>query len=202
VRGFDRVILNDKHKYLVALLKAVQNGWVPPDTVTEQQYRHVKDHRDENPALTGFVGFACSFGGKFFGGYARDNKGGTNYARQGKNSLLRDMSTLMNAEISCQDYSDVVIPENAVIYADPPYSKTTGYTTGKFDSDTFWEYARQTSQSHLMLISEQNAPSDFIPIWEKPFTRTLDVNKKNQFKVTEKLFVHECQYAQLSKSSQ
>lgn len=29
-----------------------------------------------------------------------------------------------------------------------------------------------------------------IAIWEKPFTRTLDVNKDNQFKVTERLFVH------------
>ena len=201
VQGFDRVILNDKQKYLVALLKAVQNGWIPPDTVTEQQYRHVKDHRDESPALTGFVGFGCSFGGKWFGGYAR-NKGGTNYALQSKRSLMKDMASLMSAEFICKDYHDVILPENCVVYADPPYSNTTGYGRDKFDSDAFWEYARKTSQSHLMLISEQNAPSDFIPIWEKPFTRTLDVNKQNQFKVTEKLFVHECQYAQLSKSSQ
>lgn len=41
-----------------------------------------------------------------------------------------------------------------------------------------------------MFISEQTAPEDFISIWEKPFTRTLDVNKSNQFQVTEKLFVH------------
>lgn len=41
-----------------------------------------------------------------------------------------------------------------------------------------------------MFISEQIAPEDFVSIWQKPFTRTLDVNKDNQFKVTEKLFVH------------
>lgn len=41
-----------------------------------------------------------------------------------------------------------------------------------------------------MFISEQVAPDDFVSIWEKPFTRTLDVNKSNQFKVTEKLFIH------------
>lgn len=29
-----------------------------------------------------------------------------------------------------------------------------------------------------------------IAIWENPFIRTLDVNKDNQFKVTERLFVH------------
>lgn len=45
-------------------------------------------------------------------------------------------------------------------------------------------------KNHIMFISEQTAPEDFISIWEKLFTRTLDVNKNNQFKVTEKLFVH------------
>ena len=31
---------------------------------------------------------------------------------------------------------------------------------------------------------------DFECIWEKPLTRTLDRNKDNQFKVTEKLFTY------------
>ena len=31
---------------------------------------------------------------------------------------------------------------------------------------------------------------DFECIWEKPFTKTLDRNKDNQFKVTEKLFTY------------
>lgn len=33
-------------------------------------------------------------------------------------------------------------------------------------------------------------PPDFVCVWEKPFTRTLDRNKGNQFKVTEKLFTY------------
>lgn len=41
-----------------------------------------------------------------------------------------------------------------------------------------------------MFISEQSAPDDFVAIWENPFTRTLDVNKSNQFRVTEKLFIY------------
>lgn len=51
---------------------------------------------------------------------------------------------------------------------------------------------RKISRNHLVFISEQNAPEDFISIWEKIFTRTLDVNKNNQFKVSEKLFIHKC----------
>lgn len=61
----------------------------------------------------------------------------------------------------------------------------------KFDSNEFWNYMREISKDHIVFISEQNAPDDFVAIWSKPFTRTLDVNKNNQFKVTEKLFVHQ-----------
>lgn len=81
----------------------------------------------------------------------------------------------------------------------PPYNNTTGYNNEKFNSDEFWEYARETSKNHLIFISEQTAPDDFITIWEKPLTRTLDVNKNNQFKVTEKLFIHNS-YKQLAET--
>ena len=190
IKSFDRIILNDKHEYLIELLKGVQNGYELPEYISEEQYKYIREHKDEDKVLTGFVGFGCSFGGKWFGGYAR-NKTQTNYAAQSKKSLLKDMATLTNAEFICSDYRDVVLPKNCIIYADPPYDNTTGYGREKFNSNDFWEYARIVSQEHLLFISEQNAPNDFISIWEKPFTRTLDVNKQNQFKVTEKLFIHE-----------
>ena len=98
VQGFDRMILNDKHTYLIALLRAVQQGYEPPDVVTEEEYAAIKANKDADPALTGFVGFGCSFGGKFFCCYARSAEN-TNYAAQSKRSLLKDMATLKNAEI-------------------------------------------------------------------------------------------------------
>lgn len=196
VKGFSRKILNDKHKYLIDLLNGVKNGYDLPEKITEEEYKYIREHKDDDPVLTGFVGFGCSFGGKWFGGYAR-NKTGTNYALQSKKSLMKDMQTLMDADFICNDYRDVDLPDGCVIYADPPYDGTTGYGREKFDSKSFWEYARVVSQSHFMFISEQNAPSDFVAIWEKPFTRTLDVNKSNQFKVTEKLFIHKCNFDSL-----
>ena len=192
------MILNDKHKYLIALLQGVQAGYELPEYISEEQYRYIKFHKDEDRVLSGFVGFGCSFGGKWFGGYAR-NKTGTNYAAQSKRSLLKDMVSLKDAAFICSDYREVKLPDKCVIYADPPYNNTTGYNNEKFNSDEFWEYARETSKEHLMFISEQNAPNDFIAIWEKPFTRTLDVNKDNQFKITEKLFIHNS-YKQLAET--
>ena len=47
---------------------------------------------------------------------------------------------------------------------------------------------RKLSKDHVVLISEQTAPDDFEVIWEQELTRKLDVNKENNFKVTEKLF--------------
>lgn len=174
-------------------MQGVQQGYDLPELITEEQYKYIREHKDEDIVLSGFVGFGCSFGGKWFGGYAR-NKTNTNYAAQSKKSLLKDMATLTGAEFICKDYREVELPQNCVIYADPPYNNTTGYGNEKFNSSEFWEYARKISQSHLMFISEQEAPDDFIVIWEKPFTRTLDVNKNNQFKVSEKLFVHKSQF--------
>lgn len=189
IRGFNRIICNDIHEYLIALLNGVKDGYELPDHISEEQYRYIREHKDDDRVLSGFVGFGCSFGGKWWGGYAK-SKSGRNYAAESKKSLLRDMESLMSAEFTCMDYRDVELPEGCVVYADPPYDGTTGYGRQEFDSAAFWEYMREISKNQVVYISEQKAPEDFVSIWEKPFTRTLDVNKKNQFKVVEKLFVY------------
>lgn len=137
MQGFSRKILNDRHQYLIALLQGVQRGYELPESITPEQYRHIREHKDDDPTLAGFVGFGCSFGGKWFGGYAR-NATSTNYAAQSKRSLLKDMATLQDATFVCADYRRVCIPPRAVIYADPPYNNTTGYHGDRFDSAEFW----------------------------------------------------------------
>lgn len=194
--NFNRVICNDNHYYLIELYKALQNGYVPPDYITSEEYQRVKENiNNEPPEYVGFVGFGSSFGGKWFGGYGRSKKPNGElrwHSEESKRALLRDIEYLKDVEFICNDYRDVELPEGCVIYADPPYANTTGYSKEKFNSEEFWEYMRNISNDHMVFISEQTAPDDFISIWEKPFTRTLDVNKNNQFKVTEKLFIHKC----------
>lgn len=180
-------ILNDNHYYLIEMWKGLQNGRTFPDIITDENYYYIKEHKDEDPCLTGFVGFGCSFGGKWFGGVAH-NKKGDNYCARANRSVMKDLEGLRTAQFTCLDYRDVVIPDGSIVYCDPPYANTTSYTTGNFNSREFWDYMRKISEKNIVLISEQNAPEDFECIWEKPFTRTLDVNKDNQFKVTEKLF--------------
>lgn len=180
-------ILNDKHPYLIAMWQALQNGWMPPDVVTKEEYYRVKANMDENPALTGFVGFGCSFGGKWWGGYVNDKRG-YNYCAMEKRSLLKDLPGVQSATFTCLDYRDVEIPDGAVVYCDPPYVNTTGYTVGQFDTNEFWDYMRQLSKRCDVYISEESAPNDFECVWSQELTRTLDHNKSNQPKKVEKLF--------------
>ena len=65
---FNKVICNDKHEYLIEMLKGVQGGYELPEHISEEEYKYIKLHKDDDKVLTGFVGFGCSFGGKFFGG--------------------------------------------------------------------------------------------------------------------------------------
>ena len=160
---------------------------MPPDVITREDYYRVKANMDENPALAGFVGFGCSFGGKWWGGLA-SNKKGDNYCARAGNSLLKDLPGVQDATFTCLDYRDVIIPDGAVVYTDPPYANTTGYTLGKFDTNEFWDYMRQLSKRCDVYISEEQAPDDFECVWQQEITRKLDYNKQNQFKKVEKLF--------------
>ena len=183
----DVKILNDKHPYLIAMWQALQNGWMPPDAVTKEEYYHVKANMDENPALTGFVGFGCSFGGKWWGGYAKDKRG-DDYCGQAKRGLLKDLVGIQSATFTCLDYHDVEIPDGAVVYCDPPYANTTGYTVGQFDTNEFWDYMRQLSKRCDVYISEESAPDDFECIWGKEKVRTLEKNDNVGRVKVEKLF--------------
>lgn len=185
----DKKILNDKHPYLIEMWHGLQNGWTPPNIVTQEEYNYVKNHLDENKALSGFVGFGCSFGGKWFGGFARDRRD-YDYCQGAKRSIMMGLQHLRDAEFICMDYKDVIIPDNSVVYADPPYYNATKYKTDDFNHEEFWEYMRYISKNNAVFISEQTAPDDFIPIWEKELKRILDCNKSNQFDVTEKLFIY------------
>ena len=186
----DRKICNDLHPYLIAMWKAAQQGYQFPDIITKEQYYYIKEHKDEDPALTGFVGFGCSFGGKWFGGLAA-NKKGDNYCSRANRSLYKDLQGLMNAEFTCKDYREIEIPSGSLVYADPPYENSTKYNNSKdFDHKAFWEYMRQISKDNYVFISEQQAPEDFISVWSKPLKRILDVNKENIFTANENLFVY------------
>lgn len=188
VTGYEKMVCNDAHPYLVAMLRDVKRGRSFPDSITEKEYKTIKASPDKDPGLTGFVGFGCSYAGKWFGGYAR-NKGGCNYAAQTKRALTRDSARIARFDFWCGAYRSVRVGAGSAVYADPPYNGTTGYSTGAFDSKAFWDYARKLSaEGASVFISEESGPEWATVIWERPLRRQSNNANRRTFMATEKLF--------------
>lgn len=180
---------NDSHEFLIALLVALRDGYIPPTDISKELYYAVKSKPQEYPnELVGFVGFLCSFGGKWWGGYAF-NKKGDNYAEIGSRCLVKQAKNLEGVVFKSGSYLELEIPENSLIYCDPPYANTCKYKDG-FNHDVFWGWCRtKTKSGHTVFISEYYAPNDFVCVKEIQHKTILD--KNSQYPRIEKLFRYE-----------
>lgn len=175
---------NDNNPYLIALLKAVQDGWKPPIVVSEQEYRYTMSHLDENPALSGFIGIGCSYCGGWKNGYARANNSGQNYSKGAHNTLLRQKQKLEGLLLTSYDYNKAPIPNGAVVYCDPPYKGTTNkYYTRKFDYDEFVKWVEANKDKYDIYISEYKEnvsswPTSYEIVWEKESCQGIANRKK------------------------
>ena len=169
---------NDIRADLITLWEeATYNGYIPPAKVSEDMYYLVKDNPTAYPAeLRAFVSIGCSFAAKEWGGYARDKRG-TNFARNSSRGVVRKTDKMKGVTFSSGSYDTMYIPPNSLIYCDPPYEGTTGYSN-PFNHALFWEWCRDKArEGHTVFISEYNAPSDFIEVWSKDVKSTVQVGK-------------------------
>lgn len=168
--------LSDYHPDLIMLWQALQGGWEPPTVVTEDDYKAAKDGPPS--ALRGFIGFACSWGGKFMAGYARDPSSDRNYALEGHNTLKKKIKILQECEFSHKPYWDIK-PNNSLVYIDIPYKGTTEYSTEKFDHSKFWSWVKEQSLCNIIIVSEYSAPEDCKCIASFPTKTDLSCGKDN-----------------------
>lgn len=187
----------DSNKYLIAMLQhcEVQLSHDLPSRIYEEDYNHVKNNKDlYSDFVVGHIGFNASFGGKWFGGYARPRKL-SGYDRDlicGKNSLIKKMNAVRGVKFIHSNYQDLEIPPNSIIYCDPPYEGTTGYKD-KFNHAEFWQWCRdKAKEGHQVFISEYNAPDDFICVWQQELNVSVAKNGKHK-RAIEKLFIHKSQ---------
>lgn len=150
-------IANDKHKELIAMWHWVQEMGVDrlPTDVSKEFYYYIKTSTTSPDWLKGFVGFGCSFAGKWWGGYG-ECKRGYNYAKGSGNSIAKKMVGLNNVTFVCGDYFDIAMPSvPSIIYCDIPYKNTTGYSNGLFNHEQFyaWAYSMK-ALGHIVLVSE------------------------------------------------
>ena len=170
-------LLTDANADLIALWREVQRGWVPPMAVSEAEYAAARNDPATAAHLRAFIGFGCSFGGKWFGGYARNSRG-DDYCGQARNSIAKLAPDIQSAHFEHVGYADIAPRPNAVIYCDPPYAHTTGYgSVGAFDSEAFWNKVRLWSETCDVLVSEYRAPEDFVCVAE--YATKLELRSKS-----------------------
>lgn len=155
---------SDIDEDLICLWKAVsEEEWLPPEHISEEEYKQIKNSKEMTP-LRGYVAFTLSFGAKKFGGYSR-SKTNRNYSLEAYNSALKQFPLLKGIKFQCCSYLDLKIPDNSIIYCDPPYKNTTKYNKN-INHEQFWQWCREKSLEHEVYVSEYNAPEDFMCIWE------------------------------------
>lgn len=194
---FNHVSYSDVHPDLMLMWEHIFDGGTFNSEVDESEYQKLKN--SEPSAYRGFIGFAGSFGGKFFGGYARgttsDNRD-RNYLAEGLRNIERGLPGMKgreSTEVGCCSFDEVVVSEGDVVYCDPPYASTTGYSTGDFDHEYFWSIVREWALNGAdVFVSEYVAP-EWVgdPIWKKE--KVVEVKKTNKNTARDKIAT-ECLY--------
>ena len=192
-------IANDIHYYLIQMWRELIDGWIPKK-ITKEEYNEVRTNQNKYPAyFVGWVGFNCSYSGKWFGGFAGETKTkiGTirDYQTEAINNVSKQVEEMRGVVFQNESYHKLVIPPNSLVYCDPPYEGTTKYAHDfdhDFDYNFFWIWVRNISkQGHKVFVSEYNAPDDFECVWQKEAKSSLSANGKiggNKISV-EKLFM-------------
>ena len=184
----------DINPYVIEALKLIRDcPETIPDIITEDDYNNFKISQTLD-GITGFVGFAMSFGGKWFGGYRRDVAGTKGcidnmqtQTRRSKQSAIQQSKLLQDVIFLNVGYMDLNIPKNSIIYCDPPYKDTTKYSNINFNHGDFFQWCRDMSYiGHKVFISEYTAPDDFECVWRGELRNGF----KKQSICVEKLFTY------------
>ena len=189
------MVLNDINKPLMLLWeKCLEEGcdWLPVDAeLIEREYPKYRTTQDENDPLTAWYGIALSFGGKWFGGVARHTKGQreTTYEAERK-SMYKKIDSLrkVETELHTGHYKDLEIPNEAVVYLDPPYEgRTKAHHFNSFNYDEFWQWVRELSKRCIVFTSCFDCPSDFKTVHEWGDTVVRHLNGKGTDGTNERL---------------
>ena len=191
------VVANDYNKYAVGALEYIRDNidLLPTDNkmFTENDYKSIKQNIDFDgidDGLKGYVGFALSYGGKWFGGWCRDKENKRDYIAEAYRNAVKQSPNLKNIIFTNKSYDEVKLQSHSIIYCDKPNKNTTKYKTGNFDYEKFYQWCiDKHNEGHQVFISEYYMPEDkFECVWQKQVNSSLTKDtgaKKN----IEKLWV-------------
>jgi DNA adenine methylase len=193
---------------MILFMDAASNkGWLPPKNVSQSEFDRLK-HSSRDSALKGFVGCALSFGSQFLSGYVGKydkKKSVPEYIESSKRRILKSSPMLKGVHYKVGGYDSFRMPKGMIIVCDPPYAASKEAKPNplfrEFDNNRFWEWVRKASKDNLVFVCEEKAPSDFICVWQKDYTRVTNQKKHTQkytkngekapaVKTVEKLFIY------------
>lgn len=197
-------LANDACVPLINLFRGWQEGWRPPENISEEEYLAIKaGPRDPTDPLTAFAGFGLSYGAKYFDSFARSWKllgkrtkyvdGATpvNFSKLAANSLARKMNKCQDVEWSSKDLFDLEIRPTDLVYIDPPYFGRGQYAyfgKEKFPYNRMIEQADAWARSGATVFISEYAQQS--PTWEQvgEFKTKGCFADKDSRKKTDKLF--------------
>ena len=179
----------DSNMYLIEAMIDIRDNVniLPRDNTefTELDYKDLRKSFDYQHR--GFAGFAFSYSGKWLGGWCRDGANKRDYVKEAYNNAVKQSPLLNGVKFIHSSYSELEVPDDSIIYCDPPYANTTGYKDS-FNHDKFWDWCRLKSfNGNTVFVSEYNAPEDFECVWSKEIVSSLTKDTGSK-KGTEKLF--------------
>ena len=195
---FEWAVAGDLQHDLILMWNALLfEGWVPPESVSEDEYLTLRD--SEPSPLRGFVGYGVSWGGRFFEGYARGAN--ANYAATSTRSVLKFKDIVHKAlkpsqvgRFRNQNYADWNPTPGTTIYCDPPYKGTKTYHSARsglvpFDHEHFWRTMNTWVENGCyVFVSEYQAPPEWSSVWSLERKVSMDQVNKREIIAVEHLF--------------
>jgi len=162
---------SDSNEYLISLLNELQKGWKPIKEVTKDLFNDVRNNPNNyEKHIVAYIEILFTFGatwGRGFVGNVNDKVcKGRDRIGEGYRNALKTQKEIQGINFLHSNYNDLEIPNNSIIYCDPPYEGTTKYKDD-FNHLYFWQWCRiKTKEGHKVFISEYNAPKDFKCLFE------------------------------------
>lgn len=179
------IYASDHLECMIILLQSIQNGFVPPETITEPEFNAIR-LEPTNP-LHALLNISCSFQGQ----YLRDNF--HTWTLESLKRLHKNIPKLnyQNIQFVCCDYKDWSDKIGCLIICDPPYLTACKAQWPKnykgFEHEEFYQWVRAMSQDNIVIVCEFTMPNDFECIWTKPLKTS---NRHGQMiQRFEKLFI-------------
>jgi DNA adenine methylase len=209
-------LASDKNPFLIALLIALRDGWEPPAVVTEGEYkaamvksksydrlRWTPEQLNTEIARIGYIGLACSFGAKFFGGIARKAKRTTRRETDviefdSRQAFMDHAPALQGVEFRCGSFMSLEVPGSSIVYCDPPYEATTGYNYSIGNFSEFWAWCDGLVERGCeVFVSGYHLERRWRAVWQRVVTTNVaiaDGLKKLATERTELLMQREDQW--------